>query len=38
MLLMWFGVVAAFFWVGERGVAGPTTDQSGVLIPDENGG
>lgn len=28
---------AAYFWVGQKGVSGSTPDQSGVLVPDENG-
>jgi len=29
--------VAAYFWGGQRGVSGSTPDQSGIVIPDENG-
>jgi len=36
--LLFFGAVAAYFWGGQRGSSGSTPDQSGVLIPDENGG
>jgi len=35
--MLCFDAIAAYFWAGEKGVSGATPDNSGVLIPDENG-
>jgi len=28
-------IVAAYFWVGKRGVASPTPDEAGMAVPDQ---